>query len=312
MHCQKCGEKLGEDVKFCAKCGYEVGAPVLPVYEVASQGKRLLNLIIDNIGGYVFIGLLILVLSLLNIDWKQHLFLIGCVYTIGYFLIFEGIWQRTPGKWITGTKVVMLDGSKPPFTRILGRTLCRLIPFDALSYLFGTRPVGWHDRLSHTLVVPKAYTLEQVRKIDLSKRKSGSMILIGLAIGMGVFALLGIVATITLTSLGAARNIANDTRIQQYVASMHAEAELYYSDYGDYAGVCVNDVGLADVLKQIKSSGLAEKYSCNDTAEAWAASVPLHEKGERGESYHVCADSTGFTKIVSNDLVTSQTYCLEK
>jgi len=37
---------------------------------------------------------------------------------------------------------------------IAQRTLCRLIPFDALSFLFNDS-VGWHDTLSKTRIVNK-------------------------------------------------------------------------------------------------------------------------------------------------------------
>ena len=69
-----------------------------------------------------------------------------------YYMLFEIFWQKTPGKWITRTKVVMADGSKPDFLHILGRTFSRFIPFEPFSFL-GKNPVGWHDQLSKTRVI---------------------------------------------------------------------------------------------------------------------------------------------------------------
>lgn len=211
MHCQKCGEKLGEDMKFCAKCGHEVGAPVLPVYDAVSMGTRLLNFIIDGFGASIFGIIIGLLVGFLNVKAVPF---VGILYVAMYYILFESLWQRTPAKWITGTKVVTFEGTKPRFLRIVGRTLCRYIPFDALTYFFDSNPVGWHDRFSKTLVVPKTYTAEQVRKIDLSKRRGGSKVLIVLAVMFGLFIVLGILGTIILASLGAAREKANQEKLQ--------------------------------------------------------------------------------------------------
>ncbi|WP_166963876.1 RDD family protein [Yeosuana marina] len=55
---------------------------------------------------------------------------------------------KTP-KMITKTKIVdAKSGLKPSFSRILIRTLSRLIPIDFLSYLFLSN--GIHDILSKT------------------------------------------------------------------------------------------------------------------------------------------------------------------
>lgn len=74
-----------------------------------------------------------------------------CIVTIFlYYFLFEWFTFATPGKWITGTKVVKKDGSRPSFGYILGRTAARFIPFDALSFLFYA---NWHDKISGTKVI---------------------------------------------------------------------------------------------------------------------------------------------------------------
>jgi hypothetical protein len=50
---------------------------------------------------------------------------------------------------ITGSCVVS-DGAELTTGRVLLRTLARLIPFDAVSFLVGAK---WHDRASSTAVV---------------------------------------------------------------------------------------------------------------------------------------------------------------
>jgi type II secretory pathway pseudopilin PulG len=125
-----------------------------------------------------------------------------------YYLFFESLFQRTPGKFVTGTKVIMQDGTTPDFMHILGRSAARYIPFEALSFLFNDHPVGWHDYLSGTMVVPNAYTPAEVAQIDLSnqtKRSSGRIILIIALILLFVFAIVGVLAAIVLSSLTVAR-----------------------------------------------------------------------------------------------------------
>jgi len=68
-----------------------------------------------------------------------------------YYMLTEGITGRSLGKLITKTKVMDENDDKPSFMVMLGRTLCRFIPFDALSFL--ANGYGWHDSISKTKVV---------------------------------------------------------------------------------------------------------------------------------------------------------------
>jgi len=86
-----------------------------------------------------------------NIDPFAELTLTAA-YVFLYYFVFESICQRTPGKFITGTKVVTFDGTKPSLGSIASRTLVRFVPFDAFSFL-GGRVLGWHDRWSGTYVI---------------------------------------------------------------------------------------------------------------------------------------------------------------
>ena len=69
-----------------------------------------------------------------------------------YYFVFETLWQRTPAKFITGTKVITSTGDKPTAEMIASRTLIRFIHFEAFSFL-GERVHGWHDRWSNTYVI---------------------------------------------------------------------------------------------------------------------------------------------------------------
>ncbi len=74
--------------------------------------------------------------------------LIFCI--VLYYSFFEGIFGITPAKLLTATRVTDELGNKPRFLSILGRTLSRLVPFDALSFFFER---GWHDAWSDTYVL---------------------------------------------------------------------------------------------------------------------------------------------------------------
>lgn len=135
---------------------------------VASQGKRFLNLILDSIVIHVlsmaagFVVGVIIVASRMSAGRPVTTgdeaglqvagFVVGLMVCLGYFVIMEGLFQRTLAKLLTGTIVVTETGARPSFGQILGRSFARLIPFEAFSFL-GTDPVGWHDSLSGTRVV---------------------------------------------------------------------------------------------------------------------------------------------------------------
>lgn len=125
----------------------------------ASFGKRLAGNFVDGMflnlvagGGFFVAGLLAESIPILAII---IFFLIGA-FILSYYFLFEGISGRTVGKYLTGTKVVSEDGGKASFGQVVGRTFCRLIPFEIFSFLLfddKSRPVFWHDSFPKTRVV---------------------------------------------------------------------------------------------------------------------------------------------------------------
>jgi uncharacterized RDD family membrane protein YckC len=124
----------------------------------ASRWLRLANNLIDAIIIYVInqtvlfsLGHLVKMLGI-RTSW------IGLIFTIGtsfaYYLVFELLFNRTVGKFITKTIVVNKQGTKPTTKEIVIRSLCRKIPLDGFSFLF-TR-IGWHDSISNTRVIKVA------------------------------------------------------------------------------------------------------------------------------------------------------------
>ena len=129
---------------------------------IAGRSSRLINSLVDGtiIGflsvllsfGYVFFGNMA-TLSDNEIKEQFALFYIITYFVIffGYYFFMESRFQRTLGKFITKTKVVTEDGEKPKYSRIALRTICRLFPFDYLTYLVSTN--GFHDFIAKTKVV---------------------------------------------------------------------------------------------------------------------------------------------------------------
>lgn len=145
---------------------------------LASNGKRIANYLIDLIVQYIivfvvaFVVILVasvfeltgLIEAIAGMNSLQELFF-GLMIMIMYYGLMETIGQRTVGKLITGTMVVMEDGGKPDSRTILLRTLCRLIPFEAFSFL-GQSGRFWHDTIMNTCVVDKKIYEEAFRFKD--------------------------------------------------------------------------------------------------------------------------------------------------
>ncbi|MFY0482336.1 RDD family protein [Flavobacterium sp. PLA-1-15] len=134
---------------------------------IASTGKRFANYIIDVLFIYAILIILLSGIAIVSAlfgsygfaQWLQTMsdlefYLVYFLIVIIYFIFFETLTSRSLAKYITGTIVVFEDGSRPDFGTITKRTLCRFIPFDALSF-FASDARGWHDSISDTYVVSK-------------------------------------------------------------------------------------------------------------------------------------------------------------
>ena len=73
--------------------------------------------------------------------------------TVVYYIISESMLNgKTIGKFVTGTRAVTVDNQKMDLGTTIKRSFCRLVPFDALSFLVGL-PIGWHDEWTNTKVI---------------------------------------------------------------------------------------------------------------------------------------------------------------
>lgn len=142
-------------------------APEAPVYvatesrsrQLVSGWRRLGTYLIDLICFYVVFFVIVLAAIFIFGDgtWLDILDgiagnFIGIGFYLLYYIGFESVFARTPGKFVLGTIVVDEKGNKPSIGQFVGRSFGRLIPFEAFS-CFGSQTRGWHDSLANTYVV---------------------------------------------------------------------------------------------------------------------------------------------------------------
>jgi uncharacterized RDD family membrane protein YckC len=128
---------------------------------IASRKKRLLNEIIDltfisflfsiNLAIYNYCSLWTNTLNF-NIIFKNYEIFILILTYFFYYLLYEFLFNKTVGKFLTKTLVVSITGTKPKFWEILIRTFGRLIIIDFFTF-FKNYPIGFHDKISETLVI---------------------------------------------------------------------------------------------------------------------------------------------------------------
>lgn len=126
--------------------------------EMVSGGRRFLHYLVDVVVLQVlkFSIALVLVLALgprtALVTNPLLGFAFGLAMWMVYYIVMEGRFQRTVGKFVTGTIVVTEDGGVPSMGQILQRSFSRLVPFEGLT-CFGDPSRGWHDRWSSTYVI---------------------------------------------------------------------------------------------------------------------------------------------------------------
>ncbi len=151
---------------------------------VLSRSKRFINLLIDI---FVYLGVIFLLSVFLFIitfpidlnPESLNSFLVEYIipysiiilsYTLQEFLL-KG---RTIGKYVTGSIAVDNKGDVIDFNKAIYRSICRLIPFDALTYLRESKR-GLHDIITETYVVDKKaweelknndYEIDQIGKTE--------------------------------------------------------------------------------------------------------------------------------------------------
>jgi uncharacterized RDD family membrane protein YckC len=133
--------------------------------EATTTGRRFGNFIIDTICHYIIIIIVSLIVILpmaMNnpedgINTESPMFtlisyLIAFGVIIGYYWFFEYVCKgRTIGKFITGTRAIMLGGDRLTSKAAFLRSVSRLVPFEPFSFLGSNS--GWHDQWTDSYVV---------------------------------------------------------------------------------------------------------------------------------------------------------------
>jgi uncharacterized RDD family membrane protein YckC len=135
-----------------------------------NAGLRFVHLIVDY---FIFAILLCIVEPLKNIDFIYYSYIdliIILLYPLLY-TIMEYKFQKTPGKFITGYRVIDKYANKPCFKTCLLRTLIRFVPFEALSCM-SSPSRGWHDEWSHTYVVSDSEAIKLKEILDSFNKKN--------------------------------------------------------------------------------------------------------------------------------------------
>ncbi|MCW3114087.1 MAG: hypothetical protein JWR18_2483 [Segetibacter sp.] len=117
-------------------------------------GTRVINFVVDTI----IIALISYALYKWNnfyVYYWQHkyypYYLFFYSFVVIYYTIFEAFFSRSPGKWMSLSKVRNLKGEKPSILQVLARSLIRIIIVEMFFIPFFDRPL--HDQLTRTRVV---------------------------------------------------------------------------------------------------------------------------------------------------------------
>jgi uncharacterized RDD family membrane protein YckC len=119
---------------------------------------RFCNFLIDS---FIIAIIVFLVVSIIarftsaineyNVVYNRVL---GFLIYFSYYFLCEISFSSTPGKLITKTKIAdKITFNNPSVLKVFIRTLCRLIPFEALTILFYSDNLLWHDKISRTTVI---------------------------------------------------------------------------------------------------------------------------------------------------------------
>lgn len=132
---------------------------------LASKGLRFANYIVDRIGStafaFVFFYMFALIASALGFDSIVYAlqningvldWVLTTLLVLIYYFVLEHLFSKSIGKFITRTTVVNEKGEKPDPFDVFIRSISRIVPFEAFSFL-GEDSYGWHDSWSETFVV---------------------------------------------------------------------------------------------------------------------------------------------------------------
>jgi type II secretory pathway pseudopilin PulG len=141
-----------------------------------------------------------------------------------------------------------------------------------------------------------------------------------------VIAIIGILSSVVLASLSSARNKGKDAAVKSELASMRAQAEIYFSRQDTYVDLCATDSvdngfgGTGGLLAAVGSSeGVATNpnlafgtaggpalVTCHEAPDSWAVDAPLIADTT---ATMYCVDSVGSSMATNTPIAMSGTAC---
>ena len=117
-------------------------------------GARVINFLVDTILIFIASYGLYKWYSFYVLYWQYkyyqfYLFFFATIFI--YYTIFEALFSRTPGKFLSLSKVRNVDGGRASFLQVILRSFVRLTLIDLFFIPFLGRTL--HDQLSKTRVV---------------------------------------------------------------------------------------------------------------------------------------------------------------
>lgn len=118
------------------------------------DGTRTLNFLVDTLLVFVLAMIAFRTWNWYVYYWRFTPFNFGWFFfgsAFVYYTVFEALTQRTPGKWLSKSRVVYVSGKKPSFFSIVLRSLARITVIDLFFSPFLGMPL--HDYISKTRVI---------------------------------------------------------------------------------------------------------------------------------------------------------------
>lgn len=122
-------------------------------FKIVGIGTRVLNFLVDSLI-LAFITIPSYQAWNIGVRFYHFPFLNYWAYTfiilVIYYIFFETIFQKSPGKWLSYSQVSTLDNKKPSFPQIILRSIARVFLPGIFFIPFTDKTL--HDILSNTYV----------------------------------------------------------------------------------------------------------------------------------------------------------------
>jgi uncharacterized RDD family membrane protein YckC len=173
-YCQKCGNELSQEAKFCPVCGTKVPSMEVPSeskIQIASGMKlafwweRFVAWLIDAVIIGVVVGILGLFSLIAGLTWWSswpnwlpffNFNLTGLLYFL-YWMLMDGAYGQSFGKMVMRIKVARVDGSQIGMGNAALESIGKafLLPLDCLLgwILYPRRRQRIFNYLSETIVI---------------------------------------------------------------------------------------------------------------------------------------------------------------